>query len=154
MNPHELIILARVLANLEGSDAFLRKAVSASYYAMFHAICYGIADIWYWEDEVSRLGVDWNHMYRGANHNAVLRACKDKKMIALLSPGIQLFREIFLYAHPRRNLADYDSLETFEKELVLHDIDRIEEAILAFENADVTHRRAFLSRIVYPERKF
>ena len=152
MNPHELIILARVLANLEGSDAFLRKAVSASYYAMFHAVCKGIADFWYWEDTLSRFGEDWKHMYRGANHNAVLRACKDMKLIASLSPEFKLFSEIFLYAYARRNLADYDPLKNFEKELVLLDINRIEEAIIAFENADVSHRRAFLSRIVYPVR--
>lgn len=154
MNPHDLLILARMLANLEGSDAFLRKAVSASYYAMFHAICNGIADIWYWEDELSRLGADWNHMYRGANHNAVLRACKNKKMIASLSPEFVQFCKIFIYAYSQRNLADYDPLEKFDKDLILLDIDKIEKAIIAFENADVTHRRAFLSRIVYPERKF
>ena len=120
---------------------------------MFHAVCNGIADIWYWEDELSRRGADWNHMYRGANHNAILRACNNVKLIASLSPEIQYFCEIFLLAYADRNLADYDSLETFEKESVLYFIDRVEEAVLAFENADVAHRRAFLSRIVYPERK-
>ena len=152
MIPHELIIIARMLANHEGSDAFLRKAISAGYYAMFHAVCNGIADIWYWEDTLSRFGADWKHMYRGANHNAVLRACKDMKLIASLSPEIKMFCEIFLYAYTQRNLADYDPLQPFEKEQVLLDIDRIEEAIIAFENADVAHRRAFLSRIVYPVR--
>ena len=153
MNPHDLIILARALANLAVSDAYLRKAVSAGYYAMFHAVCKGIADIWYWEDELSRHGADWNHMYRGANHNAILRACKNVKLIALLSPEIQLFCKVFIFAHTDRNSADYDSLETFEQESVLYFIDRVEEAVLAFENADVAQRRAFLSRIVYPERK-
>ena len=153
MKHHELIILARALANLAVSDAYLRKAVSACYYAMFHAVCYGIADTWYWEDELSRHGADWSHMYRGTNHNAILRACRNEKLIASLSPELQLFCKIIIYAYTQRNLADYDPLKTFVKEPVLNFIDRVEEAILAFENADVAQRRAFLSRIVYPERK-
>ena len=74
------------------------------------------------------------------------------KLIAALSPEIKLFCEIFLYAYTQRNLADYDPLQLFDKEHALLDIDRIEKAILSFENADVTHRRAFLSRIVFPVR--
>ena len=36
MNPFELFMIAKLLANQADSDAFLRRAVSTMYYAMFH----------------------------------------------------------------------------------------------------------------------
>ena len=43
--------------------------------------------------------------------------------------------------------------ESVEKEQLFDFINRVAEAILAFENDDVSHRRAFLFRIAYPERE-
>ena len=153
MTPLFLISAARYLAYYEGEKDFLPRAVSTYYYALFRAICIGIADEWFGADELSRSSVDWNHMCRGVNHGAILRACKDKNLISRLPIIFGDLAEIFQQAQLDRHLADYDLLNTFERELVLKEIDKTERVILGFDAAESIHRRIFLSRIVYPDRK-
>lgn len=153
MTPLELIVAARLLADYDGDHDFLARAVSAAYYASFRAVCVGVADEWFGADEIARNSDNWRHMCRGVNHGDALRACKNKTLLRVLPRIFSDFAEIFIKLNLDRNLADYDPHIVFSLNSVLQDIDEAERAILGFEAADSAHRRVFLSRVVYPDRK-
>lgn len=153
MIPLEYIVAARLLANYDGDHDLLARAVSTAYYAIFRAICIAVADEWFGADGVARNSIDWRHMCRGVNHGDVLRACKNKTLLRMLPPIFSDLANIFIKLHLDRNLADYDPHTAFVLELVLRDIDEAERVILGFEAVESAHRRVFLSRVVYPDRK-
>ena len=78
---NELALLEAILLDPEGSDVYLRRAVSTNYYAIFHTICNTVADLWVGEDEISLRSIAWKNIYRAVNHGTVMSACKDKKWV-------------------------------------------------------------------------
>ena len=150
MNPSDLIATARGLAESEPSQADLRRAVSTAYYAVFHCLAGTAADVLIIR---SRSDV-WHQVYRNLEHGSARTVCRDKKVMKLFSQEIQDFADTFLTLQEARHQADYafEIEDPYEKQKVLADIDKAENAIDQFEKATIADRLNFAARVLFKWR--
>ncbi|SEN18493.1 hypothetical protein SAMN04488103_103311 [Gemmobacter aquatilis] len=66
----------RSLAAANEDDFEFRRAISASYYAVYHQLAQSFADALVGEVEDERPNRAWIEVYRGLDHSACLHACK------------------------------------------------------------------------------
>ena len=158
MNWEQLIVLARMLASAPDygerrgrpQQMQLRKAVSAAYYALFHALAGSNADMLIGVSLQFRRLPAWTQTYRALEHGfAKGRMQSDLTMFV---PAIQNFGRVFIDLQIQRHLADYDPNAEFTRAGALHLIDRAEAAIIAFEAADPTERKAFAAHVLFRAR--
>ena len=106
--PSDLIETAEHLVSLKNpSDAALRRAVSSSYYAVFHALAKLVADSLIGEDPNERPTKAWIEVYRGLNHGTCRNACGNAKSIGF-PDEVHSFSEAFVQLQAVRHEADYD----------------------------------------------
>ena len=157
MNWLHLIEVARLLAGAPGTatrlgrprQIMLRKAISAAYYAVFHALCASNADVLIGTSPaVGRLA--WSRTYRALEHgdakNRMIQHMAD------LPPGIQTFAKTFNDLQERRHAADYNPDVRFQRSNVIALIDRAESAIHSLYTADIAERRALASLVLLRAR--
>ena len=158
MNWEQLIALARMLAGAPDygerrgrpQQVQLRKAVSAAYYAMFHALAGSNADTLIGASSQFRRLPAWTQTYRALDHG--FAKSRMQSGMNAFAPAIQTFARTFVDLQSRRHLADYDPNAEFSRSQTLRLIDRAEAAIIAFETADVTERKAFAAHVLFRVR--
>lgn len=132
----------------------LKRAVSAAYYALFHALCLYIADMWIGTKPDSRGKYAWQQAYRTFEHGKTKAAClrikDDSKKFTLL---LRYVAEIFLELLRTRHRADYDSLSRFSRTEAMRYIEMAELAIQLLKDADKIDRLAFVTYLALPHRK-
>jgi hypothetical protein len=104
-----LIDVARDLCRRTGRrprEAFMRRAVSSAYYAMFHALCRLCADTLiggaHWKTDA------WSRVYRGLSHTNAKKTLTSQKDLAELPSEIASFGVVFALLQQEREIADYD----------------------------------------------
>lgn len=163
MNPDDLIRIARHLATGGAGASFgrpsqadLRRAVSAAYYALFHALASNCADMLIGSTPSRRSQQAWRQTYRAPDHRFAKNRCSPSE-VSPFPPEIRAFANAFVELQNRRHTADYDPLpdpeDTFKRFDVLKLIDASERAIDLLNSADETHRRAFAAHVLFPVRK-
>lgn len=150
LNPRDLIRIARHLATggVSGRrgrprQAELRRAVSAAYYAMFHALAFSCANTLVGSTRTSRDQVSWRQTYRSLEHGHVRRQCNDSSAMRRFPSEVRRFGRTFAAMQAQRNLADYDPDTRFFRSDVLRFIDEVERAIDLFEAVPAATRRPF-----------
>ena len=154
MDPFELLRIAEHLASGGiGSgrgrppQAELRRAVSATYYAMFHALAACCADMLVGATRANRSQQAWRQTYRALEHGFAKNRCSNRGVIISFSQPIQDFAELFVETQRQRHVADYDpspdSDDNFARRNVLQLISEVSRTISAFQNVDARDRRAF-----------
>ena len=155
--PMDYIAMATRFAKGEGSTRprqfDLRRAVSITYYALFHAMCLNNADLLVGKASTNRSAPAWRQAYRAANHGMVRAACENQGVMERFPREIQLFGYEFVDAQRRRHSADYDPEPVYSRSLVLEDIDTVTTVIEDFKKAPVKDRRAFAAWVTLPYRK-
>lgn len=156
----ELILSSRSLVGGDGahapSQADMRRAISSSYYAVFHCLAYHCAEAVIGE-EGRQARRAWRQTYRSLDHGRARQACnvQDGKYRAILERfplGIQNFAHHFHSLQRKRHAADYDpNFETTLSEAIIW-IDAAESAISDFEATDPSDRRAFVALVLFPLR--
>ena len=151
MKPLDLMEAARGLMELSPrrpSQANLRRAVSTAYYALFHclAACAANALIGRVRDAA------WHQTYRALDHGKARSACENKAVLAAFPPEVRGFADTFATLQKARQQADYALEGKYEKAGVRAAIDTVEDAIVAFEQVDVRHRRAFIAHVLFKRR--
>ena len=153
MKWQHLIDLARLLAGqgtvvLPGRprQAMLKKAVSAAYYAMFHALCYSNANVLMGGSARSVHLPGWARIYRALDHGAAKDRLLQHRSAA--SFGVQHFGLVFSVLQENRHLADYDPNARFYRDDTLSLIDRAEDAIRAFLSTGELERRELAAVIL------
>ena len=158
MNWEQLIALARMLASApehgerrgRPQQMQLRKAISAAYYAMFHALAASNADMLIGSSPQFRRLSAWTQTYRALDHGfAKSRMQGDLNSFA---PAIRDFALAFTYLQNWRHLADYDPNEVFTRDDAVSLINRAEDAIRGFVDADAMERRAFAAHVLFRAR--
>lgn len=156
MNPRHLIRIARQLASGEVGgnrgrprQAELRRAVSATYYALFHALAHCCAD---WLAGSGRTGASWIQTYRALEHGHARNQCNDQSAMSVFPAGIKDFGKIFVLMQRQRQQSDYSPIATFDRERVMQLITEAENAITALENAPTAGRRAFAIHVLFRRR--
>ena len=158
MNWEQLIALARMLASAPDygerrgrpQQMQLRKAVSAAYYAMFHALAGSNADTLIGASPRFRRLAAWTQTYRALDHGFAKSRMQSGS--STFAPAIRNFGLSFIDLQNWRHLADYDPNAEFTRADALHLIDRAEAAIIAFEADDPTERKAFAAHVLFRAR--
>ena len=156
MNPAPLIDVARSLAVNSGATRpkqwYLRRAVSTSYYAMFHTLCKNVADLMIGGGGANRSVPAWRQAYRAISHTEAKKACENKTFIRKFPKEIEDFAEEFTQAQIRREKADYDPDASYKRSDVILQIEVVERAISNFNKVRDKHRRAFAAWVVFKNR--
>src|SRR5437868_8913809 len=103
-----LIQVAQELSRRTGHrprEAFMRRAVSTAYYAMFHALAQLCADGLI--GGIHARTVAWSRVYRALDHKPT-KAVLQSAEAAALSPIVADFGSAFADLQERRHQADYD----------------------------------------------
>jgi hypothetical protein len=128
----------------------LSRAVSAAYYAVFHALCYSNANV------LAGTGVDrpskaWLQAYRAVEHGQAKKRCK-----SVADKGfpvqIQDFADAFVALQELRHRADYDPEFALNRSEAMNCIEIARRAVAAIKEAPVTDRRAFALHVLLPYR--
>ena len=158
MNWEQLIALARMLASApeygerrgRPQQVQLCKAISAAYYAMFHALATSNADMLIGASPRFRRLPAWTLTYRALDHG--FAKGRMQSGLDAFAPPIQTFGRAFVDLQNWRHRADYDPNAEFSRPDAVRLIDRAEAAIMAFEAADPTERKAFAAHVLFRVR--
>ena len=151
MDPRDLIATARgltVISRRRPSQANLRRAVSTAYYAMFHCLAGAAANLLIGRHRSPA----WHQVYRALEHGRARTACEHKRVMAGFPPEIRDFAKAFVMLQKARHQADYALEGRYDKLVVVEAIDRAENAIVQFEQADIQHRRGFAAHVLFRRR--
>ena len=122
MRPEDYLATVEVLLNAHDgrpSQADLRKALSATYYAVFYALGRNTADCF-----IGTLGAGisaraWRQAFRSIDHGFARRQCQNQQVMATFPPGIRMFANSFKVLQDLRHTADYDP----DLQLSLNDVE-------------------------------
>jgi hypothetical protein len=123
LNPEHLFDQAEGLVTSGGGrprQVDIRRAISASYYGLFHAVVAAAADLIIGQNNRSK--PDYGLIYRTIDHNRLREFCKDVQKTSLphkykrYSPpagfgaDIKAFATAIVELQERRHTADYDPM--------------------------------------------
>ena len=148
MNPQELIAIARALVNgvissgaTPASQTELRRAISCAYYAMFHTLATSNANTLAGASQSGRQRWAWRQTYRAADHRPIRNKLSRANLGGRFLVAIDYFGAVFAVAQRARHSADYDPHSEFSPTDVSGLIDRVENAISAFNQTADDIRR-------------
>ena len=121
----------------------LRRAVSTTYYALFHCMAQSGADLIVGGSGADRSQPAWRQAYRALDHRLVRQRCSKQDIISRFPIEIQDFADLFVGMQKSRHDADYDPHASFFKSQVLAMISVTEVAIARFQGSPRKDRRAF-----------
>lgn len=160
MNPGDLIRVSRNLASGHAGDSLVIlpqaeacRAVSTTYYALFHALANACADALAGSTEADRLDPGWTQTYRALEHGLARDKCNNTSQMIRFPAEIQDFGKLFIYMQELRNLADYAPRATFSRSSVMENIDRAEEAVAKLFSVDSSQRRSFAIYLLFRSRR-
>ena len=152
MNPHDLMEVARVLAesgHAPPTQARLRRAISTAYYALFHCLAMSAADLFIGTVRSPA----WHRTYRALEHGRARSGCRQVQTMPEFPVEVRDFAEAFVALQKARQEADY-ALDTpaYQKSDVLGYIVSAELAIRQFEQAAMDARRGFVAHVLFRPR--
>ena len=124
------------------TQANLRRAISTSYYAVFHALAKTSADSLVGATKSKRPNKAWVEVYRGLSHGPCHTACKKAKNISF-PPAIHDFSDAFIQLQEARHLVDYDPMVRPNKEQALFYVRLAENSIEALKSVSALDKKAF-----------
>ena len=160
MNPDTLISIARHLAAGQVGlrrgrprQTDLCRAISATYYALFHTLARCGADLLAGATRPSRSQPAWEQIYRALEHGHAKNQCQNSSVMARFPAEIRDFAEHFALMQRHRHRADYAPSTDFDRVQVLAFIERSEDVISSFDNAPANDRRAFAIHALFRTRQ-
>ena len=159
MQPEDLIRVARHALQQDStkpSQAALRRAISTTYYALFHTLARTGADMLIGETKSSRSKHAWRQVYRALEHGKAKEDCRNKKIVDRFPVRIRNFCDAFVSMQGLRHKADYDpyadSRKPLTKTFVKYNIDFAEQIIKNFNAVNKKDRRAFSAYVLFKVR--
>lgn len=154
MRPADLLAHAErlsVAARRRPHQADLRRAVSAAYYALFHAISGAAADTLIGTTKLHRDSETWRRVYRSLDHGFARSQCLAKTG-SQIPAVLRDVADTFVQLQELRHEADYDPKAAFLREDVVAHIAQARIAIGILDNADVGDRRVFAAWLIFRSR--
>lgn len=146
MQPSDFIATARDLAQSSARgrprETNLRRAVSTTYYAMFHCLAQNCADLLVGGPGSNRSEPAWRQAYRALQHGTARQRC-EQPLIRRFPEPIQEFARKFVDMQVNRENADYHPEGIYRKSDILAYIGTVETLITQFQQTDPKDRRAF-----------
>ncbi len=158
MNWAQVIAIARLLATApeygerrgRPQQMQLRKAVSAAYYAVFHALAKSNADTLIGVSAQFRSLPAWTQTYRALDHGPAKNRIQGR--LNEFAPAIRSFGSAFIILQDERHRADYDPDAEFTRFDTIRLIDRAEVVIIGFEASEPTQRKSFAAHVLFRSR--
>lgn len=150
----DLVEVARSLTEFgrnKPKQAYLRRAISTAYYAMFHTLTKCCADSLLGTSKSNRSNEAWLQAYRAMNHGDAKTSC-GKNVIKKFPVEIQDFASVFVQMQQKRHEADYNPNEKFLKSSVVVDINLVEASIKKFKLVSLKDKRAFAILVLLKQR--
>jgi hypothetical protein len=130
----------------------LRRAISAAYYAVFHAIASAAADSVVPANK--RATEQYSRVYRSINHRALRSLCERVRgKNSDFGSDIREFAAAVADLQEKRYSADYDPLFQaipLDARLTIH---AAQTVISQFQNAPAEERTRFLSLLLFPSKR-
>jgi len=165
LNPNHLFEQANKLITIQVGpprQVDIRRAISAAYYAIFHATITAAADrfVGVTNRDTSRYGL----VYRSVNHAWLRDLCKEVQKPTLsnkfkpyapsngFGPNITAFAAAVVELQEKRHAADYDIMIRMNKSDAVLAISTAKAALRRFNKAIKARRLAYLSLLLFPPR--
>lgn len=141
----------------------IRRAISAAYYGIFHAIITGAAD--QFVGVTKRSSSQYALVYRSVDHAWLRTLCEEVKkptLAAKYAPyapsngfgrNIVAFAAAVLELQQKRHAADYDPMIRVRTSDAILAVRTARAALIRFGNASLTRRKAFLSLLLFQPRR-
>jgi predicted LPLAT superfamily acyltransferase len=150
----ELISQARRLAQSSRArpkQADLKRAVSAAYYAVFHAFAKNCADCMVGTVKKTRPNKAWVQVYRSLDHKFAKAACA--KVRGMPFPNeLKECADTFIDLQAQRHLADYDPSHRLGRSSALEAVAKAEDAVKKLRDASPKDRRAIAVQVLVKQR--
>ena len=153
MKRPQLLDAAEVLAHANAGrpvQAFLKRAVSTAYYAVFDALASECANTLVSSD-ARRTTRAWAQVYRALEHTAARAACQQAKQRGF-PEDVLVFSDAFMQLQEARHEADYNPMSKFTRSEAVALIELAESGIHSLRRADAPHRRAFVAWVLLKRR--
>lgn len=149
-----LLTVARDLSRRTGKrprEAFMRRAVSSAYYAVFHALCRLCADTII--GGVHHKSRAWQRVYRGLTHTGAKAVLTSAKELSGFPPEVAEFGVAFVLLQNEREQADY-SPAPFEKYFAATEllVEQAANAIVLLRKLQDDDRRALAAALLVKAR--
>jgi hypothetical protein len=140
----------------------VRRAISAAYYGLFHAMLIASAD--QFVGVTKRSTNQYALVYRSIDHGSLRKLCETAKAQSLppkyarntpaggLGRNISAFAAAFLELQEKRHAADYDPIVRVKTSDAKLAISSARAALVRFQQSDDEERKAFLSLLLFPPR--
>lgn len=164
LDPQHLVELAQTLVNARQAgaprQANLRRAVSTAYYAIFHALCGAMADMFVPANASETRAL----FYRALDHGNSKKRCEDLGKnplaakqsrffkIAAFGQDLRDFANDFVRLQELRHLCDYDPDYKLTKAQAQEYVDAAGDAIAKLGTANDTEKSKFLAYILFSIR--
>ena len=146
MKPSDFIATAKdlVQASIRGRprETNLRRAISTTYYALFHCIALCCADSLVGGSSSNRSEAAWQQAYRALQHRQARNRCQ-RQDIEKFPIQIQNFANLFVRLQQERHRADYAPYGDFYKDAVVQYVADAEYQLSRFAKVPLRDRRAF-----------
>ena len=109
-----LAVAKRLASTKRPTQSELRRSISSSYYAVFHALARTCANALVGKTPSRRPNKAWVEVYRGLNHGICKKSCKQASNVNF-PDSIKEFADNFLQLQEARHRADYDPKCRFGK---------------------------------------
>lgn len=142
-----LAVAKRLATTKRPSQAEIRRSISSSYYAVFHALARTCANSLVGKTPSRRPNKAWVEVYRGLNHGVCKKACNKASEVAF-PECIQDFADAFQQLQEHRHKADYDPNLRFTKAdaETMHEFARL--SIVGLRSAPSIDKRAFAAWVL------
>jgi len=128
-------------------QANLRRSISSSYYAVFHALAKLAADSLVGATKSRRPNKAWVEVYRGLDHGTCRQAC-DRAKTVNFPDRLHDFSDAFLQLQEARHSADYDPMVRPTKQQALFYIRLAEKSIQTLDSIGTIDRKAFATWVL------
>ncbi|NPD19634.1 hypothetical protein [Alterinioella nitratireducens] len=156
MTPPDLIATARRTLGNSGKrrprQSDLKRAMSTAYYAVFHQLCWTVADSFIGGKSAERSTPAWRQAYRSIDHGFAKTQCRNSNVMNRFPQAVQDLANAFVELQIARHAADYDPLHRLVRSEVKAEIDRAEQVIRGFRTEPIKDRRAFAAWITLKNR--
>ncbi len=142
-----LAVARRLAMTRRPTQSEIRRSISSSYYAVFHALARTCANSLVGRTPSQRPNKAWVEVYRGLNHGVCKKACEQANKVAF-PVCIQGFADAFQQLQEHRHRADYDPNIRFTKAEAetWYEISRL--SIVSLRSANNVDKKAFAAWVL------
>ena len=142
-----LAVAKRLATTKRPTQSEIRRSISSSYYAVFHALARTCANSLVGKTPSRRPNKAWVEVYRGLNHGVCQKACEQASKVNF-PECIKEFADAFQQLQEHRHKADYDPDTRFGKTdaETLHEFARL--SVASLRSASSVDKRAFAAWVL------